>query len=213
MRGDFCTLAMADSSLASGADGAFSADDRWTIASATVDFEAQGVAAQHVLVVTGPRGLVQGKPLRFAVDSVAGNAATLRRVGMGAGAGQPPAPPGGMSGVAFEVPTFGPDIDAASFRLKQRFAIDERVAYRSSSWIYRGDEDLYRTLREACCQAVLRDVYERESRDQQGAGDFARKASLAARRYQEALDAVNLRWGQQGTSNPPTNAFSTRLGR
>lgn len=213
LRGDFATLAMDDSSLARGTDGTFSADDRWTLTSETVDFEAQGVAPQHVLLITGPRDLTNNQKLRFAVDSVAGNAVTLRRINMALRQGQPIAPVGGMSGIHFDVLTFAADIDVASFRLKQLFAIDERIVFRASSWIYEGNEDLYRPLREACVQAVLRDVYEREQRDQTNAGDFARKAALASKRYQQAVDAIRLRWGPTGVSNSPTDIFSTRITR
>lgn len=211
--GDFATLCPQWQLLASGTDGSFAADAQWVLTSASCDFQAQGVAAQNVIILKAPRASFPGQSMLYAVDSVAGNSVTLRIIGQSLNVGQPPSPSAGMSGVAFSIPTLGPQIDEATYRLKQMFAIDEEIFYRSSDWLYQGAEDIYRVFRDATVFSVLADAYESQMRDQVENGDFARKAKRYKMRREEAIAQINARWGPLGNSAEPSNIFGCRITR
>lgn len=212
-RRDFVLLCPEWQSMAKGTDGAFADGAPWVLTSDSADFQAQGVGPQNIVVLSGPKGIYRGDGLLYAVESVSGNAATLRVVGMPVGVGQPPAPTSGLTGVSFEMPTLQPQIDEATYAIKRRFAIDENIFFRSSDWAYQGAEDDYRTFREACCWATLADAYAMETRDESNAGDFARKAKLAAARRDAAIERIQVRWGPLGNSSPPTDIFAARICR
>lgn len=212
IRGDYAMLAPKWQTLADGGDGTFSADAPWVLSSDSVNFQANGVAAQNVVVLSSPASAFPGGGHLFAVDSVSGNSVTLRRVGFPLNIGQPPGA-SGLSTVKFSVPSLGPQIDEATYRLKDRFALDEQIFYRSSAWIYQGTEDAYRCLRDACVFTVIADAYEAESRDQTDSGDFARKARVFAGRRDEALGRVQIRFGPTGASEQSTTFFSTKTSR
>lgn len=211
--GDFAVLCPQWQIFAYGQDGVFAADDPWTLTSASVDFQAQGVAAQQVVVLTQPKTQFKGGGHLFAVDSATGNSISLRRVGWQPGQGQPPAPASGLSGVEFTIPSLSQQIDEASYRIKAQFAIDEDIYYRSSDWMYQGAEDPYRCLRDAVVFTVLSDVYESQMRDQTENGDFARKAKRYKARLGESLEKARIRWGPQGASQSPTNLLGGMVSR
>ncbi len=111
---DFALLVPAAQRLAVGTDGTLAAADRWMLASATVDFAAQGVGPGHVLLC--PTG-ADGPMTLFVVAETVGAAVRLRRLGHGPGVGQPPAPAGGRTGVEFLVGTLAPQIAIAGREL------------------------------------------------------------------------------------------------
>lgn len=210
-RGDYITLSPKWQTLAEGNDGSFAADAPWVLNSDSVNFQSQGVAAQSVVVLSAPPGNFPGGGHLFAVDSVSGNSATLRRVGLGLNVGQPPAPAAGLTSVKFSIPTQQPQLDQATYRVKQRWAIDEMIFYRSSSWMYQGTEDAYRVLRDVVVFGVLLDAYEFENRA--GDGDFERKMRRVRERLGEAEAQATVRWGPFGNSEAPTNIFSQKISR
>ena len=211
--GDFATLCPQWQVLASGVDGVFAAGAPWVLTSASVNFQAQGVAAQNVVVLTAPKANFPGGGHLFAVDAVSGTSVTLRRVGQPLNFGQPPAPSGGLTAVAFSIPTLGPQIDESTYRLKDRFALDESIFYRSSGWVYQGVEDLYRVFRDATVFSVLADCYESQMRDQTENGDFARKARRYKQRLEEAIVRLQVRWGPYGSSQQPSTITGCKLSR
>jgi hypothetical protein len=119
---DYVTLCPASNELAVGADGVISSGTPWTLSSGTVDFEANGVFSQGVIELKGGVAPGSTKPIfggsgrLFAVDSVLGGTATLRRPGLLSGMGQPPGS-GGVTGITFKVATYVPQIELASYDL------------------------------------------------------------------------------------------------
>ncbi len=204
--GDFLTLCPPWQAMAQGADGAFLPNAPWTLYSASVDFASNGVAPNQVVWLTQPKTQFPGGGTLLAVDSIAGNSINLRRLHQDTGVGQPPAPPGGLAGVAFTISTLGPQIEEASFDIKRRFGIDENMFDRSSSWIY----DL-RDLRIATVLQVLHDRYSAEVRS--GQGDFALKVARVKQQLDEVLDRVQVRWGPQGDAASPSTLFSCKITR
>ena len=191
---------------AAGTDGVFSSGAPWVMTSASVNFEANGVAPNQVVHLTAPRANFTGSGQMLAIDSVAGNSVTLRRLHKDLNVGQPPAPAAGLTGVVFAINTLDPQIEEVSFRLKRRFAIDENIPYRDSDWLY--DK---RDLREATVLSVLLDRYTYEARTERG--DFPRKIDLVGRQLAEIMAQLNIRWGPVGNSTESISLFSTRLSR
>ena len=107
---------------------------------------------------------------------------------MNPGVGQPPAPAAGLTGVSFTVNTFDPQIEEASYELKQRFCIDENVTDRTSSWIY----DL-QVLRVATVCSVLVVRYTQETRTSEG--DFDKKVQRLRQKLDDVLARVQVRLG------------------
>ncbi len=192
--------------MAYGNDGVFAAELPWVLTSASVDFDAFGVAANQVVRLSAPKQNFPGNGQTFAIDSVAPNELTLRRLHKDLGVGMPPGPPTGIINVQFTISTMDPQTEEASFALKRRFAIDENWFYRSSSWIY----DL-RDLRMATVWTVLRDRYAQESRA--STGDFHDKFVMASKKLTEILEQISIRWGVQGNAQEPTTSFSGRITR
>jgi len=204
--GDWFLLAPAWQCMAAGADGAFASGSPWILTSATVNFAANGVAPNQVVQLSAPKQYFPGSGHLLAVDSVAGNALTLRRLHCDLNVGNPPAPAAGLSGAAFTINTLGPQIEEASFDIKRRFGLDENIAYRTSSWVY----DL-RDLRMATVLSVLLARYTQEARGDKG--DFPRKIGLINVELQVVLDRVQVRWGPLGNSAEPSTLFSCKLAR
>lgn len=211
-RGDYASLANSSEQLAAGADGVISSGTPWQLTSATIDFEAQGVQAQNVVLLTNgtPRGSFPGSGRYFAVDSASSTTLTLRVIGKPLNVGQPPAI-AGATGVTFVVNTFQTLLEDASWDLKQRFSLDEAIPFRASQWMYAGVEDPLRDLRAACVLQALLKAYQAEARTEKG--DWAMKISRVSREYQEVLDRVQIRWGPWGNSQEPTSLFSLRISR
>ena len=139
----------------------------------------------------------------------------LRRKGLAPYEGQPPAPPGGLSGVEFVVRTLGPQIQRASFDLDRRFGIDDRVPGRRAV-----DLDDPRQLREAVVLTVLYEQYLDQSRQFSGPSAspddwYAAKARIAKEELAEVLDRLVLRWNEAYAATPAiaTTRFSTRISR
>ncbi len=204
--GDFAVLAPDWQKAAYGVDGAFAPADRWTLTSASVDFEAAGVRRGHVVSLRKPASAFKGAGELLAVESASGAAVSLRRIGAKPGAGAPPAPASGVTGVEFAIATLDPQIEEASFELNRRFNIDPDVGGRRPTDLY----DL-RDLRQACVLSVLIRRYAAETRGEQG--DFALKLQQAQRELSELLARLDLRWGCSGSDEQSTSLFSTRIVR
>jgi hypothetical protein len=210
--GDFGILAPAFQQLASGNDGVFEPNVPWVLNSATNFFQSQGVGAQNVVWLTKPQRLYPGSGLFFAVDSASGNSITLRQLGQPLSIGMPPSPLEGVTSVEFVIRTLYPQIEEASYILKDRYMINEAIQWRSSFWQYKGVEDDYRVLRRACVLHVLADRYLAETRTDQG--DMEKKRVAVERQLKEAIGRVNIRFGTFGNSSEPANAaFGLRITR
>lgn len=209
-RGDFVTLTTASEQLAAGNDGVILSATPWTLTSVTVDFQAFGVAAQNVVYLTQPKSVFSGGGRMFAVDTVSPNTLTLRLLNKPPGVGQPPAINGATS-VMFTINTFASLIEDASWDLKNRFDINEAVAFRASAWIYSGVEDQFRDLRAATVLQVLIKALSIENRAKDG--DFWRKLDIFKKEYGEVLDRLQIRFGPQGNSGQPATLFSCQLAR
>lgn len=209
--GDYYNLCPPWQTLAAGSDGVFSSGTPWVLTSASVNFEAQGVGAQNVLVLTAPKPNFPGGATLMAVDSVTGNAVTLRRIGQPSNVGQPPGAAAGTSAVSFSVPTLGPQLDNATWQIKSRFGIDEQIVFRNSAWIYAGAEDAYRDLRDAVVFTVCYDRYTFENRTDKG--DFAGKAKVMRQILDDVLARVQVRFGPFGDSSPAATLFNCKLSR
>lgn len=217
---DYAALIPESQMLAEGSDGVFSSDDPWTLASVSNDFAAQlpalwtmaSVSDSGALSLSSSRaGFIcwlrkpfpgDGRLLATATTSSAG--LTLRRLGMGSNSGQAPAPAAGLQGVRFQVASFYPQIEEATYRINCRWGIDPSLPGRMPSDL--GD---VRPLRRLCVAYVLLDRYTDESR---GEGDYAAKVEMLRREIDELEGQLQLRWGTQPSSRR-TNWFSTRIVR
>lgn len=204
---DFATLCPSWQQMAKGADGFFSVGMPWNLHSTITNFGTNGVKPNQVVWLTAPAPNFPGGGALLAIDSVStdGTYLTLRRLHKDLNVGQAPAPLNGLTNVAFTINTLDPQTEEASFDLKRRFAIDENIVDRTSSWIY----DL-RDLRMATVLQVLLARYISDARSDKG--DWARKIVLLKTELSNVLDRVEVRWGPFGTSEPPTNAaFGMRV--
>jgi hypothetical protein len=206
--GDYVTLTPAWQCMAQGNDGVFAANVPWVLTSASVNFANNGVKPNQVVSLTAgtPIGSFRGGGQLLAVDSVATNTITLRRLHKDLNVGQPPAPAAGLTAVTFTINTLDPQTEEASFDIKRRFGVDETIAYRSSTWVF----DL-RDLRMAVVLTVLRDRYVAETRTDRG--DFPEKAMAMARALESVIDRVQVRWGPTGNSQESSTLFNTRMSR
>ena len=192
--------------IAEASDGEFAASDQWTLRSETVDFEDQGVEPGSLVNARGKHAAIKGSGTVFVVESVAGKTASLRRIGMVAGKGQPPAPAEGLTGVEFKVATLAPQIEQASDEINRRFGIDPAVASRSPEWAY----DL-RELEEATMLTVLLRQYTVDARTSDG--DFPLKIKEIKQVLDAALSRLQVKWGPRGDSQTPSSVFGMRLVR
>ena len=204
--GDFITLCPLWQQMAQGADGVLSVGAPWSLSSASVNFGSNGVAPNQVVQLNAPKTSFPGSGQLLAIDTVAGNTITLRRLHKDIGIGSPPCPAAGLSGVGFVINTLDPQTEEASFDIKRRYGIDELIVERTSSWIY----DL-RDLRMATVLQVLSDRYIAEARGDRG--DFARKINIIRSQLSDVLDRVQVRWGPYGNSAEPSTLFSCKLSR
>lgn len=204
--GDFITLCPSWQQMAYGVDGYFSNGSPWVLNSTVTNFTSNNVAPNQVVWLSAPKSQFPGSGQLLAIDSVAGTSITLRRLHKDLNVGQPPAPAAGITGVTFTINTLDPQTEEASFDIKRRFAIDENIFARASSWIY----DL-RDLRIATVLSVLRDRYIAEARTDHG--DFARKIVLIRQQLDDVLARVQVRWGPFGNSAEPSTVFSCKLSR
>ena len=202
---DFTVLTPRDQCLAAGTDGTFGADP-WTLASASVDFAANGVAPGQVVRLTQPITLFKPPGDCLVVDSVVAATLTtpslvvLRRKGMAAGVGQPPAPGGNVQNVEFTVTTLTPQITQASADLNRRLGIDPRVPGRRP-----GDIRDPRELTEAVVLTVLYRQYTELSR---GSKENTDAFLTKGRRISKNLTICWTAWSFTGRLPP---ARGTRL--
>ena len=202
---DYDALCPPGQTLARGSDGVFASGTPWVLTSASIDFEDQGVGVNDVVLLTTPKTLFPGSGEFLAVESASGGSLTLRRVGEAAGVGQPPGI-GGATGVTFEIETFYPQIEEASFDLNRRYGIDPAVTGRAPSDLY----DL-RDLRLATVCKVLRDRYTAESRDSRS--DFARKAKAMDDELTQVMSRLSVRWAASATAPQSAGWFGMMIVR
>lgn len=202
---DHQVLTPAANLIAEGDDGEFEPGERWTLKSASVDFEAQGVLPGALVSVDGGSDrYFKGSGSLLVADSVDGGSVALRRIGMAAGLGQPPAPADGLSGVKFRVSTLAPQIEQASDEINRRFGVDPAQAKRSPDWIYDRRE-----LEEATMLTVLLRQYTVDARTSDG--DFPLKIREIKQALDGALARLQVKWGPRGDSQAPSSVFGMRL--
>ena len=192
--------------MAKGSDGVFANGVPWVLTSASVNFQTNGVQPNQVVALTAPKSQYPGGGDLLAIDSVSGNSITLRRPHKDLNIGMPPGPAAGLTGVTFNITTFDPQTEEASFDIKRRFGIDENITFRDSSWIY----DL-RDLRMLTVLTVLYDRYTAELRSDRG--DWVRKMGHIRNLRDEITDRVQVRWGPYGNSAEPSTVFSCKITR
>ncbi len=205
--GDFVALCPPWQSMGSGSDGVFASNAPWILTSSSVDFAQNGVSPNQVVQLTQPKSQYPGFGDLLAIDSVSGNTITLRRPYKDLWVGKPPAPAAGLTGVAFAIQTLDPQIATASFDIKRRYGIDERIGYRQSWWVYSRQD-----LRDATVLTVLHARYLQEARTDAG-GDFWMKVRAVKTQLEEVLARVQVRWGPFGNSAEPSTLFGCKLAR
>jgi hypothetical protein len=198
--GAFGQLVPTSNTLAYGTDGVISAGNLWTLTSATVDFEAQGIRVGHVILLTKPATTFRGAGRYFGVGSVAGNSVTLRICGKLDGIGQPPAPVGGLTGVEFRCSTFDPEIESTSYEINQEFGL------RSTDPDNIAD---LRVLNQATVLTVLHRAY--VFAPITVAQEYAQRLSEVSVAKESAIDQVTIRWGSQGSAE--TQSSTVLFGR
>jgi hypothetical protein len=206
--GDWALLVPSWQLMAAGTDGVFEPNAPWVLTSDSVNFQAQSVNPNQVVQLTAPKTQYPGGGQFLAIDSVSGNSITLRRPHKDLYVGQPPAPMAGLTAVQFSISTLDPQIEEATSDLKRRFTIDERLAFRASSFIY---ADNLRDLRMATMLSVLLDRYTQEARTERG--DFTAKVARIKQQLSEVLARVQIKWGPFGNSSEPTTLFGCKLSR
>lgn len=203
---DYANLVPKWQKLASASDGVFLASDLWTLGSASTDFGAAGIKTGHVAVLTAPRTRFSGLGELFAIDSVNGSNATLRRLGQTAGVGLPPAPAAGLTAVSFTVYTFAPQIDSASYDANKFFGIDPNLANRSPNLLY--DQ---RELQQFTVLTVLKRAY--IASEKEAAGDYEKKLALVAAELSDLQSRLQVHWGSLKQGDPPNSIFAARMRR
>ena len=203
---DYTLLCPYDQKVVAGVDGLFTADDPWTLQSASVNFALQGLVPGHIVQLTRPVAVFRAPGEMFAVESVKNGSVTLRRKGQISGSGQPPCSHPPCSNVEFLVTTFAPQLQRVSYELSKRYGIDDLVSGRRTS-------DLYdpREVREAVVLSVLHARYLDQSREAGNNPDiFAQKSRLILAELDDLLARAVLNWLPSGI---PTTRFSTRITR
>jgi hypothetical protein len=125
---------------------------------------------------------------QLAVQSVATNTVTLRRIGFAASVGEPPTAGNNTVYVCYSA---YPQLEEASYDLNERLGLQEDVSGREPTDLH----DL-RQLRRACVFSVLSCLYwaqARQSADRM-ADDFAAKAKRADEILGQILARLALRW-------------------
>lgn len=200
--GDFDELVPSDQIIALGFDGVLLASSPWLLTSASVNFMAVGVEPGNVVVLT----FDTGNGVHFGVDSVSSSGIILKRIGQPAtGLGMPPVT-ATATGIQFSVPTFGPQIEDATYELNLRYRVDDNFPDRQANYLYDARE-----LRQACVLTVLIRQYTTENRAKDG--DFAGKVGQAQRELDQVLSRLQLHFGQLGLGSVPTNRFSMNIRR
>lgn len=211
---DFFTLAPRDQRIAHGTDGEFDVSDRWTLTSASVDFEAQGVAAGMVVQLV-KRDVFAQPSESFAVDAVDGSSATLRRIGQAAGLGQPPGPVAGTTGVTFTIVTLSPQIEDASYDINRRFGVDPVHPGRTPGDFYDLREVRQATVLTAAHRQYLAMAREASEGDRES---YYGKAASYKAELDDTLARLVVHWQAMtgsGTqvAEPSSSRFGTRISR
>ena len=209
---DFTLLCPRDQKLAWGVDGIVDSMDRWTLRSGSVDFQSQGVLPGHVVQLLGPPVTFRAPGESLIVASVSGPAITLRRKGQALGAGQPPAPVGGLIGVEFLIATLAPQILGAMIEINHRVGISESIRGRNFA-------DLCDPggLKDAVVLTVLQRQYRDMSREAGGASIdvLAAKALVVKAELDDLLARTIVRW--KSAADPIGDAssasFAVRISR
>lgn len=204
---DFETLVPKDQVVASGNDGVFLTSDRWTLNSASCDFNACGLVVGNVVQLSGPKGAFKGSGTRYAVAAVNPNQVTLRIMGRPWGYGQPPGPAIGLTGVTFFVMTFAPQVEYVQYLLYQQFNIDDTIAQVAFDQLY----DVRQLQMVAALSVVVR-AYRGDTRSKDG--DFAAKLVKFERELSDVLARTNVRRQSLTGEMPlPETRFNTSIGR
>lgn len=205
---DYGALATRSLKLAEGDDGIFEPSQPWQLDSASVDFEGQGVASRHVILLYSPAAnfgrIATGEA--FAVQAVDGTTAYLRRLGEAPGVGQPCAPSTGLEEVRFAVLTFRNQIDRASYLANRLCGIDPDVDGRAPT-----DLTDLRELRDWTVLTVLKWAYTAAPKPE--GSDFATKLALIATELAQVEARLRVRWGSGGKAEPPTGPTNARVRR
>jgi hypothetical protein len=171
------------------------------------DFKGQLVPPNSVVALTKPAASFPAAGgLLLAVDAVDTGAALLRVAGRANGVGQPPAPSAGLTGVAFQVLSFGPQIEQASYDLNKLFGIDPLIALKAPSLLY--------DPRELCrltVLVVLQRAYAAAEKD--ATGDFAKKLELVTAELDDLRGRLELHWGNLGEAEAPRHSFNCKVRR
>lgn len=205
---DFGALASRALKRAEASDGVFPAGLSWELRSESVDFAAQGVGANSVVLLYAPAanfGRV-GTGEALAVNSASGGSAYLRRLGEAPGVGQPPGPPAGLAGVRFACFTFAPQIDRASFQANRHCGIDPAQAGRAPA-----DLTDLRELKDWTVLTVLRWAYAAQPKTE--GSDFSAKLGLICAELADVTGRLQVRWGPGGRSEAPSGPRSARVRR
>lgn len=205
---DFGALASRSTARAAASDGVFPAGLSWELRSASVDFAAQGVGANSVVLLFAPSanfGRV-GTGEAFAVNSASAGSAYLRRLGEAPGIGQPPGPAAGLTDVRFACYTFAAQIDRASFQANRLCGIDPAQSGR-----HPGDLTDLRELRDWTVLTVLRWAYAAQPKTE--GSDFSVKLGLICAELAEVAGRLQVRWGPGGRSEAPSGPRSARVRR
>lgn len=207
---DFSLLCPKDQRLAWGVDGCFTPEDRWTLQSTSVDFEAQGLVAGHVVQLLGPSANYKPPGEALVVESVSGKTLVLRRKGQLAGIGQPPGSVEGVAGVEFVVTTLGPQIERASEDVGRRLGMD--AGGYSLAALPVSDQA---AVRDVVVLTVLCRQYMAMSREMGSSQDgYAAKAEFLKAQLDERLARLVVHVGGDGDSEPTNvSRFTTRIGR
>lgn len=209
--GDVEILTPAGATLAAGKDGAFDALDPWTLTSATVDFEAQGVAAGMLVVLKGGTNggegggqTIKGSNVHYAVGSVATTSLTLRRIGFGDGVGQPPGPSDGATAIDFRVCSLAPQIAQASDQINRTHGIDAASLCHTTEHL----RDL-KDLELITVLTVLVRLYVVNNRTADG--DFAMKYKNLKDELAAVTSRVQIRWKPTTCCLPPAGPSRVRI--
>ena len=209
---DFLHLCPRDQKLASGNDGSFLISDPWTLLSATVSFQANGLKPGQIILLTQPLASFKPPGESFVVQQVSPGSVTLRRKGQAPGMGQPPSGATGLTQVEFFATTLGPQIELASYDLNRRYGIDDFVAGRRSC-------DLFdpREVRDATVLTVLYRQYMEMSRGSEERADlFATKARMYKEELSDLLARTIIHWANKSgspTSSQSISKMATRMSR
>lgn len=201
--GDYAIVRPEAQKVAAGVDGVFAAADRWTLTSASTNFETRGAKAGLVIELAKGGGRPSAKDT-LAVSSVSGTSITLKRCGIDAGQGEPPAPSAGLSGVEFRIHTLDPQIRRVSSELNRDYGVDELVTGRRSSDLYDPTQLTY-----ACALWTVRDLYLAAARSGgRDADGLWAKYRECAEQLEALLERVSVAWAPQSSGVVTSKRYS-----